>query len=108
MFRGTTDIFVLPTTGAVHDGVEGFFKGLGKGTVSILVKPTLGLVDLAKYTMEGVRRYNVIDYSYCNYYYCYDCFSAVDDEMAIQTVRRPRLLQLDKVCYYYTVEPSSE
>ncbi len=56
MFRGTTDIFVMPTTGAVNDGFEGFFKGLGRGTVSILVKPTLGLVDLAKYTMESVRR----------------------------------------------------
>lgn len=57
MFHGTTDIFVKPATGAMQEGVEGFLKGLGRGTVSILVKPTLGIVDLTKYTMESVRRY---------------------------------------------------
>ena len=36
--------------------MEGFFKGIGIGAVSILVKPTLGMVDLINYSMEGVRR----------------------------------------------------
>ena len=57
MMHGATDIFIKPVTGAANEGFEGFFKGLGRGTVSILVKPTLGVVDLAMYTMEGIRRY---------------------------------------------------
>ena len=57
MLYGATDIVVKPITGAATEGFEGFLKGLGRGAVSVLVKPTLGVVDLAKYTMEGIRRY---------------------------------------------------
>ena len=43
-------------SGAAKEGVVGFFRGLGRGTASILTKPTLGVFDLAKCTMEGIRR----------------------------------------------------
>ena len=56
VFHGATDIIVKPITGASSKGFEGFMKGIGRGAISVLVKPTLGAVDLAKYTMEGIRR----------------------------------------------------
>ena len=43
-------------SGAAKEGVVGFFSGLGRGAVSMLTKPTLAVVDLTRYTMEGVRR----------------------------------------------------
>lgn len=47
-------VFVHP--GASTGGAKGFFQGLGKGALSILTKPTLGIADLAYFTLEGVRR----------------------------------------------------
>ena len=43
-------------SGAAKEGVVGFLGGLGRGAVSILTKPTLAVVDLTRYTLEGVRR----------------------------------------------------
>lgn len=46
----------LFAAGAGASGAKGFFHGLGKGALSILTKPTLGVVDLAYFTLEGIRR----------------------------------------------------
>ena len=43
--------------GATTSGAKGFFQGVGRGALSILTKPTLGVVELAYYTLEGVRRW---------------------------------------------------
>ncbi|XP_011403538.2 PREDICTED: vacuolar protein sorting-associated protein 13A-like [Amphimedon queenslandica] len=82
VFHGATDIIVKPITGASSKGFEGFMKGIGRGAISVLVKPTLGAVDLAKYTMEGIR-------------------SSVDDELTVETSRLPRLIHSDKVVTPY-------
>lgn len=50
-------ILVHHLVGATTSGAKGFFQGVGRGALSILTKPTLGVVDLAYYTLEGVRRY---------------------------------------------------
>ena len=43
--RGVTTLVSEPVKGAQAKGVEGFFKGLGKGAVSALVKPLVGAAD---------------------------------------------------------------
>ena len=40
------------------EGVKGFLKGLGAGALSILTKPTLGVIDLVHFTLEGIRRWD--------------------------------------------------
>lgn len=45
--------------GAEKEGAKGFVEGVGKGALSILTKPTLGVLDLAHFTLEGVRRWDI-------------------------------------------------
>lgn len=47
---------LLLYTGASAGGTKGFIHGVGRGALSILTKPTLGVVDLAYFTLEGIRR----------------------------------------------------
>lgn len=44
VFDGVTGVFTKPISGAKSDGVEGFFKGLGKGAVGLVARPTAGIV----------------------------------------------------------------
>lgn len=53
---GITGVFTKPISGARSEGVEGFFKGLGKGAVGLVARPTAGLVDFASGTFESVKR----------------------------------------------------
>lgn len=53
---GITGVFTKPISGAKADGFEGFFKGLGKGAVGLVARPTAGLVDFASGTFESVKR----------------------------------------------------
>lgn len=46
--------------GAEAEGVEGFFKGIGKGLLGLLVHPTGGVVDMVSFTLDGVRRLNFL------------------------------------------------
>ena len=43
-------------TGAFEEGVEGFFKGIGKGLMGLIVKPTGGAVDMVSMAADGVKR----------------------------------------------------
>ena len=43
-----------PIKGAQDDGVVGFFKGVGKGLVGVVAKPTAGVVDFASNTLQGI------------------------------------------------------
>lgn len=45
-----------PFSGARSDGVEGFFKGLGRGAVGLIARPTAGLVDFASGSFDAVKR----------------------------------------------------
>ena len=42
--------------GASDDGVEGFFKGVGKGILGLLTQPIGGVLDMVSMAFDGVRR----------------------------------------------------
>ena len=48
----------LSCAGARSEGVEGFFKGIGKGLLGLLTRPTGGVVDMVSTTLDGIRRYH--------------------------------------------------
>lgn len=56
VFDGVTGVISKPISGARSDGVEGFFKGLGKGAVGLIARPTAGFVDFASGSFDAVKR----------------------------------------------------
>jgi len=44
-----------PVKGAMQEGVGGFFKGLGRGVVGVVAKPTVGAIDFVTRTTEGIK-----------------------------------------------------
>ncbi|XP_037798990.1 vacuolar protein sorting-associated protein 13A-like isoform X1 [Penaeus monodon] len=42
--------------GAQQDGVEGFFRGLGRGIMGLITKPTLGVIDSVAMACDSIRR----------------------------------------------------
>ncbi|RZB70333.1 DUF1162 domain containing protein [Asbolus verrucosus] len=53
---GVTGVFTKPISGAKEEGVGGFFKGLGKGAVGLVARPTAGVVDFASGSLDAVKR----------------------------------------------------
>ncbi|KAI5632186.1 SHR-binding domain of vacuolar-sorting associated protein 13 domain-containing protein [Phthorimaea operculella] len=53
---GVTGVFTKPFEGARDEGVEGFFKGLGRGAVGLVARPTAGVVDFAAGSLDAVKR----------------------------------------------------
>ncbi|CAL1544729.1 unnamed protein product [Lymnaea stagnalis] len=53
---GLSGVILDPIKGAHEDGVEGFFKGVGKGLLGLLTKPTGGIVDMVSMAFDGLRR----------------------------------------------------
>lgn len=53
---GVTGVFTQPVSGAKKEGVEGFFKGLGKGLIGTVARPVSGMVDFASSSFEGIRK----------------------------------------------------
>ena len=43
-------------TGAMKEGIVGFFKGTGKGVLGLVFKPTGGLIDFTSATLLAVQR----------------------------------------------------
>jgi len=43
-----------PVKGAQKEGFVGALKGAGRGLVGVVVKPTVGVVDLVARTTEGI------------------------------------------------------
>jgi len=56
VFDGVTGIVRKPIEGAKREGVEGFFKGVGKGLVGVVTRPTSGVIDFASSSFEGIKR----------------------------------------------------
>ncbi|OAJ41917.1 hypothetical protein BDEG_25446 [Batrachochytrium dendrobatidis JEL423] len=52
---GVTGVVSQPLKGAHEAGIEGFFKGLGKGLVGVVAKPMIGVMDLATSVSEGIK-----------------------------------------------------
>ena len=49
-------LFLFQSQGARSEGVEGFFKGIGKGLLGLLIHPAGGVIDMVSFTLDGVRR----------------------------------------------------
>lgn len=49
-------ITVTTPPGAKQEGVFGLAKGMGKGVVGLVMRPTGGLIDLASGSLDTVRR----------------------------------------------------
>ncbi|XP_054721064.1 intermembrane lipid transfer protein VPS13D-like [Uloborus diversus] len=52
---GVTSVFTQTYEGAVQEGVQGFFSGLGKGIVGTVAKPAVGFLDFASGAASAVR-----------------------------------------------------
>lgn len=55
--RWTHPVFWFP--GARKEGAAGFFKGIGKGLVGVVARPTGGIVDMASSTFQGIQRWGL-------------------------------------------------
>ena len=55
VMSGLIGIVEQPYKEAQKSGGEGFLKGIGKGVVGVVVKPTVGLLDLVSRTTEGLK-----------------------------------------------------
>ncbi|XP_029431385.1 vacuolar protein sorting-associated protein 13C isoform X2 [Rhinatrema bivittatum] len=53
---GVTGIITKPVEGAKKEGTAGFFKGIGKGLVGVVARPTVGIIDMASNTFQGIQR----------------------------------------------------
>ncbi|KAK8753087.1 hypothetical protein OTU49_002418, partial [Cherax quadricarinatus] len=53
---GVTGVFLKPIDGAKEEGVEGFFKGVGKGMVGLVTRPASGVIDFASGSFDAVMR----------------------------------------------------
>lgn len=53
---GVTGVVTKPISGAKEQGIGGFVKGLGKGTIGLVTRPTAGIVDFAHGTFDSVKR----------------------------------------------------
>ncbi len=49
-------VCVCVAAGAQKEGAAGFFKGVGKGLVGALTRPTGGIIDMASSTFQGIKR----------------------------------------------------
>lgn len=56
MVDGVTGVFTKPISGAREEGTFGFFKGVGKGAVGLVARPTAGVVDFASGSLDAVKR----------------------------------------------------
>lgn len=56
MVDGVTGVFTKPIDGAREEGVEGFFKGMGKGVVGLVTRPASGVIDFASGSFDAVMR----------------------------------------------------
>lgn len=45
-----------PIEGAKEEGVEGFFKGVGKGLIGVVARPTSGAIDFASGSLDAIKK----------------------------------------------------
>jgi vacuolar protein sorting-associated protein 13A/C len=53
---GVSGVILKPISGAKQEGVEGFFKGVGKGVMGLVTRPTAGVIDFASGSFDAVKR----------------------------------------------------
>ncbi|XP_067839210.1 vacuolar protein sorting-associated protein 13A isoform X2 [Heptranchias perlo] len=79
---GITGIVTKPIKGAQKEGAVGFFKGIGKGLVGAVARPTGGIIDLASSTFQGIKR-------------------ATETSEDVESLRPPRFIHEDGVIRPY-------
>ncbi|XP_030049580.1 intermembrane lipid transfer protein VPS13A [Microcaecilia unicolor] len=79
---GITGIVTKPIKGAQKEGAAGFFKGVGKGLVGAVARPTGGIIDMAGSTFQGIKR-------------------ATESSGEVQSLRPPRFFHEDGVIRPY-------
>jgi len=89
IYKGITGIVVEPIKGAQREGALGLVKGMGRGLAGVVLKPTIGAVDLVTRTAEGIKNTAV--------YF---------DEKLKAPVRPPRYLPPDNLVTVYHFEKS--
>lgn len=57
VYSGVKGTVVMPFKGAREEGVKGFVKGAGKGTIGLVLKPISGLIDVVSVSSEGIRNH---------------------------------------------------
>lgn len=55
VLEGISGIIEQPIKGLESEGVEGMFKGIAKGLLGFVVKPTVGVIDMVQRTTEGIK-----------------------------------------------------
>ena len=53
-----TGVVTKPIEGAKEEGFEGLLKGVGKGLLGVITRPTGGIIDFTSQSLEGIRKYN--------------------------------------------------
>ncbi|XP_028980284.2 vacuolar protein sorting-associated protein 13A isoform X3 [Esox lucius] len=79
---GITGIITKPIKGAQKEGAAGFFKGVGKGLVGAVARPTGGIIDMASSTFQGIKR-------------------AAETSQDVESLRPPRFIHEDGVIRPY-------
>ncbi|KAJ8005978.1 hypothetical protein DPEC_G00123500 [Dallia pectoralis] len=79
---GITGIITKPIKGAQKEGAAGFFKGVGKGLVGAVARPTGGIIDMASSTFQGIKR-------------------AAETSQDVDSLRPPRFIHEDGVIRPY-------
>ncbi|XP_030622854.1 intermembrane lipid transfer protein VPS13A [Chanos chanos] len=79
---GITGIVTKPIKGAQKEGAAGFFKGMGKGLVGAVARPTGGIIDMASSTFQGIKR-------------------AAETSQDVESLRPPRFIHEDGVIRPY-------
>ena len=54
--KGVTGIVMNPYKESKKDGARGFMRGMGKGLIGAVVKPTTGVLDLATDISTGIKK----------------------------------------------------
>jgi vacuolar protein sorting-associated protein 13A/C len=54
--HGVKDVVKKPMAGAREGGAAGFMKGLGKGFLGLVARPTSGVADLTSTSFDLIRR----------------------------------------------------
>jgi len=55
IYKGVTGIVTEPIKGVRKEGAVGLAKGLGRGLIGVVLKPTIGTIDLITQTAEGIK-----------------------------------------------------
>lgn len=55
LYKGITGVVTAPIKGAMKEGASGFIKGVGIGVAGVIIKPVVGVADLATRTAEGIK-----------------------------------------------------